>query len=175
VTHFNFTDLTPSPPDSVICLNCTRWYQASLGYRCSHCRWPVCSLECEKSYLHSNFECPVFSASNKLPPPLKDHSQFYNDVVLIIRCLLLKIVDPPKYRELMDLMDICRDLEKKEQFVMEDRKIISYLKNECLIDDFVEMSVELLLDFLNVVDACSIVVQDRIFIQVNDNGKSYFA
>lgn len=37
----------PVPPDSILCLGCNRWYQLSQGYRCSKCKWPVCSERCE--------------------------------------------------------------------------------------------------------------------------------
>ncbi|XP_021967216.1 uncharacterized protein LOC110862335 [Folsomia candida] len=171
------TMLTPNPPDSVTCLNCTRWYQASLGYRCSTCRWPVCSFECEKSYLHAFFECKVFAATQRFPPALKDHTQFFNDAVLMIRCLLLKTVNPPKYLELYELLDICDKYEKKPEFVAEDLRIVKFLRDECNIESFTDdfKGEAELMRFINVVDVCSIVVNDRIFIQIHDQGKSYYA
>lgn len=84
-------------------------------------------------------------------------------------------MDPLKYKELEELTDICKGLEKKEDSNNQDKKIINYLRNECGISNFVDMNKKQMLGFMTVIDACTIVVQDRIFIQVNDQGKAYYA
>src|SRR5438105_1277082 len=70
---------TRTPPDSIGCLTYIRYYQASTGYRCAVCEWPVCSVECEKVLNH------FFNASNKL--------YFHLTLLLLwtIRILILKI------------------------------------------------------------------------------------
>lgn len=65
--------------------------------------------------------------------------------------------------------------EKVEAALKLDKRTLNYLKNECDIANWTDFNDQELLTFINVIDACSMVVQDRIFIQVQDSGKSYYA
>ncbi|CAG7831900.1 unnamed protein product, partial [Allacma fusca] len=51
--------------DPVYCLTCglveDEWQISMRGRRCTRCKWPICSLECERLAVHAGNECQIFA------------------------------------------------------------------------------------------------------------------
>lgn len=73
--------------------------------QCKLCKWPICSLECPGIKTHEQFECKLHSGVLERIDK-KGDSDYYNRVsgcLMIIRCLLLKRIDPRKWHSFMEM------------------------------------------------------------------------
>uniref|UniRef100_A0A6A7G7A2 Protein msta-like n=2 Tax=Hirondellea gigas TaxID=1518452 RepID=A0A6A7G7A2_9CRUS len=84
-----------------ICLSCHA--PVSTLYRCPVCQWPMCSETCSDDPLHIS-ECQILSHDKKMigVPTNEDPTPRY-DLILILRCLLLKHSDPKQWKKLLSL------------------------------------------------------------------------
>lgn len=83
----------PRPDSSVICLNCHR-PPVHKRARCSACRVAVLCGACNQAENHSSLECEVLSRVSSSPSP---------DIILPLRCLLLRDSDPTAWEEFKKL------------------------------------------------------------------------
>lgn len=92
----------PKLVSPAICLGCNQNLETKQNktnfYKCSKCKWPLCSENCEKSKLHiaecnrfykSNFQCPINYVAQE-----KDRKETAYCTIVPLRCLLLKNEDP---------------------------------------------------------------------------------
>ncbi|CAG7818375.1 unnamed protein product [Allacma fusca] len=71
--------------------------------KCTHCKWPICSLECEEHPFHTENECQIF-ASNGLSYSFECVTRWsIQDLVMAIRVCLLKRKDSVKYQQVLQL------------------------------------------------------------------------
>lgn len=95
--------LGPGATSHLLCLGC---HQSITGVdfpRCPSCWWPLCSSACASSSLHLA-ECPVLAVDTKrLGQPKGPGSTPRYDIILVLRCLLLRSTDPPAWRRLLDM------------------------------------------------------------------------
>ena len=94
--------LGPKVVSPAICLGCNQHLQPQENgmnfYKCSKCKWPLCSRNCEKSKFHiaecnrlykSNFQCPINYVATE-----KDRRESAYCAIVPLRCLLLKTENP---------------------------------------------------------------------------------
>lgn len=90
-------------------LNCVGCFEQIkvLNFCCPKCKWPCCGPSCvglDNPKLH-DIECSLLQGG----PGLKENSQkeirgyFRSDALLTIKCLMLQLKNPEKFRELMKL------------------------------------------------------------------------
>ncbi|CAG7732253.1 unnamed protein product, partial [Allacma fusca] len=70
----------------ICCLTCgladDEWQPSMTGHRCTRCKWPICSTECEELPMHAENECEIF-ASHKFE--YEPESTGLSDLVMGIR------------------------------------------------------------------------------------------
>lgn len=95
--------LGPRAACHLVCLGCHELIRDEAVPRCPRCWWPLCSQSCAASSRHAG-ECPVLAADTQRTgqPQLFGYSSRY-DVILVVRCLLLRRTNPAAWRRLLDL------------------------------------------------------------------------
>ncbi|XP_045120625.1 SET domain-containing protein SmydA-8-like isoform X2 [Portunus trituberculatus] len=86
-----------------VCLGCHELISDEAVPRCERCWWPLCSQRCASSLRHAA-ECPVLAADSQRigQPQFFGYSSKY-DVILVVRCLLLRRTNPDAWRHLLEL------------------------------------------------------------------------
>jgi len=90
----------PTALSSPVCLSCH--HPVTTLIRCSTCQWPMCSPACAEDIRH-RAECAVLAQDVKgvgVPSSSEETPRY--DLILILRCLLLKN-EPEKWNTLMSL------------------------------------------------------------------------
>nr|XP_053652887.1 SET domain-containing protein SmydA-8-like [Cherax quadricarinatus] len=122
----------PRATSSLICLGC---HEAILGTefpRCPVCWWPLCSAACASSSLHQA-ECPVLAAdTSRIGQPKVTGSTPRYDIILVLRCLLLRDRNPLAWHRFLDMASHAeRRMEEKEQHHM---ATVRYIKEILKVD-----------------------------------------
>ncbi|XP_071549534.1 SET domain-containing protein SmydA-8-like isoform X1 [Panulirus ornatus] len=95
--------LGPGATSPLICLGCHQYITGTEFPRCSSCWWPLCSPACASSSLHQA-ECPILAVDAKrIGQPKAPGSTPRYDIILVLRCLLLRGTDPSAWRRLLDM------------------------------------------------------------------------
>ncbi|XP_053611002.1 SET domain-containing protein SmydA-8 isoform X2 [Plodia interpunctella] len=121
----------PNPEAAVPCVGCYKLVTADAGERCSRCGWPVCSGHCPglTNSRHHGVECHILSVRPECV--LDNIADYYRyDALLPLRCMLLQIVDPEKWKKLSDMQSHmeCR-LPGSEAYDEANEFIVEYLMN----------------------------------------------
>ncbi|CAG7721698.1 unnamed protein product, partial [Allacma fusca] len=95
--------VSPLESPMLSCLTCGLDNQRMMlfGRRCSRCKWPVCSLECENHPMHAENECRIFASRRIIYSPVA--MSFFEDHFMGVRVCLLKKNDPQLYQEVLEL------------------------------------------------------------------------
>ncbi|KAG0719143.1 SET domain-containing protein SmydA-8, isoform A [Chionoecetes opilio] len=95
--------LGPRAACHLVCLGCHELISNETVPRCARCWWPLCSQRCASSLRHAA-ECPVLAVDTQRSgqPQLLGYSSRY-DVILVVRCLLLRHTNPAAWRQLLEL------------------------------------------------------------------------
>ena len=90
-----------------------------LTYKCNRCSWPLCQPDCvglHNSQLH-DLECALLSAGCDYLPRNRTNFQsvreyFRSDAIFALKCLMLQMKLPKKFKQLMDLQS--HEKERKQ-------------------------------------------------------------
>nr|XP_053652884.1 SET domain-containing protein SmydA-8-like isoform X1 [Cherax quadricarinatus] len=111
----------PLSISELVCLGCHGPIIGDDFPRCPECWWPLCSLECASSSLHQA-ECPILATDVKhIGPPTTQMETLRYDVILSIRCLLLKSKDPTAWQTLMSM----EHHSEQRQLNQEDNQVVT--------------------------------------------------
>ncbi|XP_045488862.1 SET domain-containing protein SmydA-8 [Pieris rapae] len=92
------------PESKMPCVGCYKPIFTDVGERCSKCGWPVCSGNCPglTDPRHHGVECHILSSRPHCV--LDNMAEYYrHDALLPLRCLLLKNIDPERWKLVMDM------------------------------------------------------------------------
>nr|XP_045583667.1 SET domain-containing protein SmydA-8-like [Procambarus clarkii]XP_045583668.1 SET domain-containing protein SmydA-8-like [Procambarus clarkii] len=109
----------PRATSPLVCLGCHQLIPGAEFPRCAACWWPLCSEACASSSLH-RAECRILAAdTSRLGQPRGPGSTPRYDVILVLRCLLLRDTDPAAWRRLQDMASHAkRRQQEREQHHM---------------------------------------------------------
>lgn len=95
--------LGPLGSCSLFCLGCHEFIKGDDFVRCPGCWWPLCSVSCASSKFHVD-ECPKLAQDTKHigQPPCQEETVRY-DIILSLRCLLLKFTAADKWSRVEDM------------------------------------------------------------------------
>ncbi|KAK7072641.1 hypothetical protein SK128_012618 [Halocaridina rubra] len=86
-----------------MCLGCNKAVTDVEFLRCPGCSWPVCSSSCATTKLHKA-ECTILAADKeKLGQPKNLGNSPCYDIILVLRCLILRDSDPEAFDRLLDM------------------------------------------------------------------------
>jgi len=123
--------------------------------------------------LHSKFECPIF-VNNSIPPPNSDCTEFYDDMILALRIILMKVHEPDRFQELYQWKDLEKALRKTSKWMDYDNKIITFLTDSCQIFQLVDgITSQYIQTILTLIDAASIVMDDRVAFRETEHQKTF--
>ncbi|CAG7634371.1 unnamed protein product [Allacma fusca] len=89
--------------DVPYCVSCgvgSRHIEPTLT-RCGKCKWPYCSLECQK--VHTDNECQIFESKGLIFPPTSIQVMDIPDLLLMIRTSIAKKKHPGVFQEIFQL------------------------------------------------------------------------
>ncbi|XP_042221386.1 SET domain-containing protein SmydA-8-like isoform X2 [Homarus americanus] len=126
----------PRATSPLVCLGCHELIPGTEFPRCPSCWWPLCSSDCVTSSLHQA-ECPILAVDTKrVGQPIAAGSTPRYDIILVLRCLLLRRKDPPAWGRLLDMASHAqRRLQNKDQHHM---ATVRYIKEILKVDYSVE-------------------------------------
>ncbi|ODM95595.1 hypothetical protein Ocin01_11083 [Orchesella cincta] len=96
-------------------------------YNCSRCGWPVCDNLCERTPIHSENECKIFSHLHiPYPPP---HKWLMYKSVILLRLLLLIKREPALWQDFLEKLEHHTDTRKnKANCVRADEIVLENLQ-----------------------------------------------
>ncbi|XP_055372635.1 SET domain-containing protein SmydA-8 isoform X2 [Condylostylus longicornis] len=138
----------PCSDSDPVCLGCYHPIEFPFldsQFKCPGCRWPLCSAECPGIYHdngHNKFECKLYKEKNiaDLVYACKGKDvRFLYEVILPLRCLLLKLWNVEKWKTLQK-MEHHNDIRKKIPSLWNRNQevIVNQLKLSWKINDFTE-------------------------------------
>lgn len=105
------------------------------------------------------YECRIF-ADNKVHPPL--NPSYYNgDIVLALRCLILKQTNPKDWRQLMELEPVVKRAVRPKHCFDSDEKVAKYLIYNCRVQESFNTTYQELMNLLKIIDFCSVWLPER--------------
>ncbi|XP_045583669.2 LOW QUALITY PROTEIN: SET domain-containing protein SmydA-8 [Procambarus clarkii] len=111
----------PLSISALVCLGCHGSIRGNNFPRCPGCWWPLCSLECASSSRHQD-ECPILATDTKrIATPVGQQETPRYDVILTLRCLLLKTKDPKAWQ----IMTTMANHSEQRQLNCEDQQIVT--------------------------------------------------
>ncbi|XP_042221391.1 SET domain-containing protein SmydA-8-like [Homarus americanus] len=106
--------LGPQAESFPVCLGCHSFITTDDHPRCPSCTWPLCSLSCAGTALHQA-ECSALATdTRKIGPPTSLIRTPRYDIILMLRCLLLRSSNPAGW-ELIKGMDSHAELREKDE------------------------------------------------------------
>nr|XP_053652888.1 SET domain-containing protein SmydA-8-like [Cherax quadricarinatus] len=92
--------LGPVAETAPVCLGCHSPITAEDHPRCPRCYWPLCTPDCADTALHQA-ECSALATDTKRigPPTSLTRTPRY-DIILVLRCLLLRSSDPAGWEKI---------------------------------------------------------------------------
>nr|XP_045583672.1 SET domain-containing protein SmydA-8-like [Procambarus clarkii]XP_045583673.1 SET domain-containing protein SmydA-8-like [Procambarus clarkii] len=119
-----------SPP---VCLGCHAPITAEDHPRCQGCSWPLCSPACATTARHQA-ECAALATdTKKIAPPTSMIRTPRYDVILVLRCLLLRSLDPTSWEKIkrMDSHSESRKESKEETHIIAIKYFSEVLQVDC--------------------------------------------
>lgn len=142
----------PCADSSPVCLGCYQPIEYPFldsQYKCSECKWPLCSSECpgiKSENGHNDIECKLFKENFHIAELLydckgKDIRLLY-EVILPLRCLLLKTSNTTKWQNIMK-MEAHNDIRRKipSLWGRNQEVIVNRLKNSWNIKAFTDEEI----------------------------------
>ena len=128
----------PLPYTSPVCLGCHSSVPAELP-RCPQCWWPLCSLECATSSLHTQ-ECSILAKDTQHvgAPQCYEESLSY-DLIMVLRVLLLRASKPGAWRVVLDMEHHC---DKRVEETELDHDILVHLIRDVFGLDYTEAELK---------------------------------
>ena len=125
----------PLSTSAPICLGCSsplREEDDGELYTCSMCSWPLCSFECSMSYVHQK-ECSILARdTNKIGVPYTIDETPRYDIIFVLRCLLLRTLNPDFWNVLLSMASHAKTWEKSKE--SHHNATVRYLSEVCKID-----------------------------------------
>ncbi|XP_066992449.2 SET domain-containing protein SmydA-8 isoform X1 [Anabrus simplex] len=125
-------------------------------YRCSGCGWPLCGPDCpgfHTEYGHSEAECSLFAKKpQKFPDDLTECSiKSQYQAIVPLRCLLLKTVDPAKWRTLLT-MESHNEVRRKIPVIWKTNQllVVDRIRSDWGMDHFSEDEIHTICGILEV-------------------------
>ncbi|KAK7072640.1 hypothetical protein SK128_012617 [Halocaridina rubra] len=107
--------LGPRATSRPICLGCHELIETYEFAKCPKCSWPLCSLACASAKLHQA-ECPILAADKgQIGLPTNLGESPYYDVILVLRCLLLRHSDSKAWQRLLQMASHAVHLENESE------------------------------------------------------------
>ncbi|XP_071549532.1 SET domain-containing protein SmydA-8-like isoform X1 [Panulirus ornatus] len=105
----------PKANSSLVCLGCHAAITQNDFHPCPECWWPLCSSQCASSPLHLP-ECSILAQDTKhiAPPKVLEETPRY-DIILLLRCLLLRSLNPSGWETLLDMAHHSQERQQKEE------------------------------------------------------------
>ena len=106
----------PSSMSELICLGCHSLLDDVKKYKaCAYCNWPLCSEACSQLKFHRH-ECLILAKDTKksgVPKTMGETPRY--DIILTLRCLLLKRINPSQWLQLTFLENHVTELKESTQ------------------------------------------------------------
>ncbi|CAL4200083.1 unnamed protein product, partial [Meganyctiphanes norvegica] len=128
----------PSVWAKLVCLGCNDAIDPLTVYVCSKCLWPLCSEKCENSVIHKP-ECEILSKDSTEsrwghPMDLTQESPLY-DLIIVIRCLLLRSQNPQAWK-LLETMVSHSEKRMSNKLDPHHKGTVEFIKRHLVKDDF---------------------------------------
>ncbi|MCL4137586.1 UNVERIFIED_CONTAM: hypothetical protein GTU68_043275 [Idotea baltica] len=122
----------PLGTSELLCLACHAPIYDENFYKCPCCFWPMCSLDCASAKVHDN-ECAILSEDeNQYGAPTTQGDTPRYDLIMIIRCLLLRTTNPKAWDTLLSMASHgCSEIERKSPHQV---AAVRYLTEVCKVD-----------------------------------------
>ena len=129
--------LGPKATSPLVCLGCHCLVVGKRFCKCPGCGWPLCSRDCSTNGLHTPEECKILSQDKKkCGVPIKQGETPRYDLILILRCLLLKTSNPAYWKRIMNM--ISHGKKRSEDAEPHHAAAIKYYTDVCKVDFDVE-------------------------------------
>ena len=119
----------PMGTSHLLCLTCYKPIISDTFFKCPDCSWPMCSIECSCNKIHEK-ECEfLMDDKEKVGPPITNDETPRYDVIIILRCLLLKKINPMSWKEILKMES--HSTKKKAESDIYHKAAVEYLYNLC--------------------------------------------